>query len=298
MYSGLALALIAVLVVNAFNSIRTRATVQRVLHLRKLLPSSASLSLKEHVNPFVDELMLVFEMTGLIIDTATPKFVGASVPLLTAQEHSHHSWHATAYKGREYGLWRWSWLDAFGRLVLLQSGPLSLASIGGVEAGTLPFFFLPVFLPFVRSSISSLFVFHGLEEIEHGALTGQCLTDKSYLFWRIVAWLGNIGFLCIHLLLPPVVRILWQPAVLLRPRCYGDLVLYYLQARSDVPHDGRNGVVDVVALCARPARVAARLLLCHGLYAQARPRARSQVRSGQDGYLRPEDVTWASYLQR
>lgn len=227
-YSGLALALIAVLVVNAFNSIRTRATVQRVLHLRKLLPSSASLSLKEHINPFVDELMLVFKMTGLIIDTATPKFVGASVPLLTAQEHSHHSWHATAYKGREHGLWRWSWLDAFGRLVLLQSGPLSLASIGGVEAGTLPFFFLPVFLPFVRSSISSLFVFHGLEEIEHGALTGQCLTDKSYLFWRIVAWLGNIGFLCIHLLLPPVVRILWQPAVLLRPRCYGDLVLYYL----------------------------------------------------------------------
>merc|ERR1712039_29496 len=214
--------------INIANFVRPRKSLPRVLRLRRLLPSSTALSAKTHENVFVEEFMLLFEMTGVIIDEATPKWVGQSVPMITAQEHTHHAHHTAAIKERAPGWWRWSWLDAFGRLVMLHSGPLSIASIGALEAGSLPFFFIPVFMPFIRSSVSSLFCYHGLEEIEHGALTGQCLIDECNLFWRILGTVGNVGFLCIHFLMPPVVRLIWQPSVLFSPRCYVDFVLYYL----------------------------------------------------------------------
>lgn len=186
-------------------------------------------------NVFVHEYNLLFDEIAHLVDTGVPRRVGRDVPAIVKQENLHAVLHNVGRDERlhetEDPLVRWQWLIFIGRIVLHRLGPLSIATLSMLEASSLPIFWFPFFLPFIRNSMAPVIAFHGIEEIEHGVVTSYHLRQKlgsMEFFWGLLAYPGTVIFSINLFLLPPVVLLLSRPSLLFRLQTYPDLILYYM----------------------------------------------------------------------
>jgi len=76
--------------------------------------------------------------------------------------------------------------------------------------------------------MTNLFVFHGMEELEHGSLTVQSLRKQSNLIVLVATFPIVLVVHIVLLLSPPIMLILTNPKILLLPSSYLDLFQYYL----------------------------------------------------------------------
>jgi len=243
---------LAAIIVVALNVIippfTRRAPIRRTLYVREITSppslieenkisdddgaSSDSSSKAINNNPFAAEFIVMFEYTAIIVDYAVMKYVGEDVRILTKQETKHALLHLAAIKqhkakGEQATRWRWFvWLADFSFLRLGRAFGTSITL--HIEASAWGWMYIPMALPFLKGSLSNLFVFHGMEEAEHGALTVQSLRKQTYPLVSLLTFPVVIVLHLMFLFLPPLVAIITRPSLLLLPRSYLDFVSYLL----------------------------------------------------------------------
>lgn len=209
-------------------------TTTRVLNLREIVSAPELMMAGEsHLSsPFTKEFNILFELVGNILDCAVMKYVDQSVPFLSRQEAKHAALHLKTHSMREKQgeqAPRWNWLIwLFDLLFLRCSFTLGIALCVHVEAGAWAWFFLPLRLPFVRDALPNLFVFHGMEECEHGALTVQHLRARSNIGMLLLTFPLAVVAHFVLLLCPPVMLLCLHPQLLKRSSTYTSLLRYYL----------------------------------------------------------------------
>jgi len=228
---------VAVILLNVLisKSSASRTPVSRVLYLREITspPSSmVTLSGQEHKNVFIAEFIVLFEYISNILDYAVMKYVGEDVKILSKQEGKHAVLHIAAMKQRktegEHAT-RWKWFLWLADFLLLRCGrALGISLVTHIEAAAWAWFFLPLYLPFVKTGLPNLFVFHGMEEVEHGALTVQSLRKQTNPIFSLITFPLIVIVHIVLLLSPPISAIIMHPGLLLSPASYIDLLNYYL----------------------------------------------------------------------
>jgi len=124
---------------------------------------------------------------------------------------------------------RWKWFTWLADLLLLRCGrTLGVSLALHIEAAAWAWFYYTVSLPFVSGSLPNLFVFHGMEEVEHGALTVQQLRKQTSIFLSLLTFPIVVVVHVVLLLSPPVSALILRPGLLLNPRIYVDLFNYYM----------------------------------------------------------------------
>lgn len=222
-----------------YDSVRPKQKTSRTLFLRKLKQEGddvmSAMSGGEVSNPFLEEFLKLFMLFAHTVDYAVMKYVGSKVPLLVKQEYGHAKMHHQAVKKEkvEHGdsMGRWKWFLFLSDLFLLRVGKtIGTALCGYVEASSWVWGIVPECFPFVRFNgfMSDLMAFHALEEAEHAAVTLQELKPKSSVLVNLLLFPLAVVFHALYMLLPPFVCLLTQPVLLLQPKTYVHLLLYYL----------------------------------------------------------------------
>jgi len=231
--------LFAVVLVVMLNVLITKLVSRkpnsRILYLREITSppnSMVTISGQEHKNVFTAEFVVLFEYISNILDYAVMKYVGEDVRILSKQEGKHAILHIAAMKHRKNdgeSATRWRWFLWLADFLMLRCGrTLGLSLVTHIEAAAWAWFFLPLYLPFVKIGLPNLFVFHGMEEVEHGALTVQALRKQTNPVFSLVTFPLVVIVHIVLLLCPPISAIVMHPGLLLSPRSYVDLLNYYL----------------------------------------------------------------------
>lgn len=208
----------------------TKVTVQRTLYLREVKSPVQKLQETGGLgNPFCAEFLLVVDDLAHVLDLAVMKYVDSDVPMLALQERQHSKLHrmcedANAAKN---GGDRWAWLRRIAELLLLRNRTLGVSLAGHLEAGAWVWFALPLTLPFCKGFASNLFLFHGMEEMEHGALTLNSLQRQSGPLLAVATLPFVVAGYFVFFLAPPIVRAVAEPSLLALPSTYGHLANYY-----------------------------------------------------------------------
>jgi len=229
--------LFAAIIVVVLNVILTpllrRPPVPRVLYLREITsPPSSMVSVEQSKNAFVAEFIVLFEFISNILDYAVMKYVGEDVSILSKQEGKHAVLHLAAMKYRKTqgeNATRWGWFLWLADFLLLRCGRVLGVSLAlHIEAAAWCWFYVPVVSPFVKGGLPNLFVFHGMEEVEHGALTVHCLRKQTSILLSLLTFPLVVIVHIVLLLCPPLSAIIVRPQLLLLPQTYLDLVYYYI----------------------------------------------------------------------
>jgi hypothetical protein len=187
---------------------------------------------KEHKNPFTAEFVVLFEYISNILDYAVMKYVADDVRILSKQEGKHAVLHIAAMKQRKSDgepATRWKWLLFLSDLLMLRCGrALGVVLVTHIEAAAWAWFFIPLYLPCVNAGLPNLFVFHGMEEVEHGALTVQSLRKQTNPVFSLITFPIVVIVHFVLLLCPPIATIILHPQLLLKPKSYLDLLNYYI----------------------------------------------------------------------
>lgn len=202
------------------------------LYLRTLKKSGASmLTGNETGNIFLEEMNLLTDLVVPKVDFCVMKVVGGDLPILVQQERLHAKMHNEGKSERRrlnQGMAHWSWLVGIADFFLLRAGrEVGLSCAGFVEATAGVWIYLQMVLPFTRGFMSNEFVYHALEEFEHGALTTQYLRKQVGILTPLFTFPVLLVFFFLYFLTPPIVVLLTNPAILKKPRTYADFVLYY-----------------------------------------------------------------------
>jgi len=230
-----AIALVAFLNVVIPKLTTSRKPIERVLYLREITSSPQSMVTlpgHHHKNPFVAEFIVLFEYLANVVDYGVMKFVGEDVGILSKQEQKHALLHLAAIKQRkadgEHAL-RWKWFTAITEFLVLRCGKtFGSALVLHAEATSWAWMFLPVYLPWLKEGLPNLFVFHGMEEVEHGALTIQSLKNRTNPVLLLLTAPGAVILIFVVLLCPPISVLIFQPKLLFSLKTYFDLVIFYL----------------------------------------------------------------------
>jgi hypothetical protein len=212
-----------------------RTPTKRVLQLREITSPASSMVVGQddiHKNVFVAEFVVLFEYISNILDYSVMKYVGEDVSILSRQEGKHAVLHIAAMKHRKLQgehATRWKWFLWLADLLLLRCGrALGVSLVTHIEAAAWSWFFFPIYLPFVKNGLPNLFVFHGMEEVEHGALTVQSLRKQTNVVFSLLTFPIVIIVHIVLLLCPPISAIMMNPKLLLLPQTYLNLINYYL----------------------------------------------------------------------
>jgi len=183
-------------------------------------------------NVYVTEFNTLFEFLSNTLDYAVMKYVGDNIKILSKQEEKHAVLHLQAKKQRKNEgetASRYNWFFWLADYLLLRCGPqLGIPLCLHIESAAWAWFYYPLMLPFVSKNLTNLFVFHGMEEIEHGALTVQLLRSKTSL---LVSFLTFPIVLIVHIVLllsPPIVLLIQHPYFIFNLKNNIDFVKYYL----------------------------------------------------------------------
>lgn len=99
---------------------------------------------------------------------------------------------------------------------------MGMAVSGYFEASIwAPFYFMAPYT-------NNLQVYHALEELEHGALTVDCLASRTTFIWKIAALIPMIVAYAVFLFAPPIMRLIVKPELLLSPKTIPNLIHYYV----------------------------------------------------------------------
>lgn len=205
--------------------------MSRTLNLRKLQSSSAGLLQgSSDQNIIAKEFGVLIDCISDVLDIAVMKYVGNGVPMISEQECQHAKMHREVQRehaGNGDSVHRWKWLIWIADFFLLRCGaPLGISLCGHIEACAWVWFGLPLMTP-ISGFANNIYVFHGLEEIEHGALTVQDLGAKSKILIDFASFPLSVAFHFLLLLSAPVVVLLVQPSKYLQPKTYLDLSSYF-----------------------------------------------------------------------
>lgn len=229
--------LIPVIIINVLHKQLSsgRKLVSRTLLLREITSSPetmVTLKGQEHKNPFTAEFVVLFEFLSNVLDYAVMKYVGTDVAILSRQEGKHAVLHLAAMKHRKNdgeGAVRWKWFVSLADLLCLRCGrALGLVLVTHIEAAAWAWFFIPLYLPFVKTGLPNLFVYHGMEEVEHGALTVHSLRKQTNVLYSLLTFPVVVIVHIVLLLCPPISTLIMRPSLLLSPQTYLDLINYYL----------------------------------------------------------------------
>lgn len=175
---------------------------------------------------------MLFDMLGHVPDYGVLKWTDGACPLLQKQEQQHAKLHLEcqeAIRRSDDARRRWRWFAVLGETLLLRAGPwLGRTLVGHVEAGSTYWFYLAIRSPFCAGFADNLYIFHAMEEIEHAELTVQALQQRSSPILAAVTLPLTVVFEAIFFLLPPIVRLVAEPSLLLDPRTCPNLLMYYL----------------------------------------------------------------------
>eukprot|EP00931_Biecheleriopsis_adriatica_P093001 TRINITY_DN6674_c0_g1_i2.p1 TRINITY_DN6674_c0_g1~~TRINITY_DN6674_c0_g1_i2.p1 ORF type:complete len:276 (+),score=26.42 TRINITY_DN6674_c0_g1_i2:55-882(+) len=204
--------------------------MSRTLCLRKLQSDSAgSLQGSTSHNIIAKEFSVLIDSISDVLDIAVMKYVGNSIPILSEQECQHAKMHREVqceHASNGDNVYRWRWLNWIAQFFLLRCGaPLGISLCGHIEACAWVWFGVPLLTP-ICGFADNIYVFHGFEEIEHGALTVQCLGARSNLLIDWACFPLSVAFHFLLLLSAPVVVLLTKPGKYLHPKTYLDLSAY------------------------------------------------------------------------
>lgn len=203
------------------------------LYLRKLaLPGGGLLGGSEVTNAFTEEFNLVLDIALPAMDCCVMRAIDKEMPILSQQECLHAKMHREALRERtlrkEPGA-RWDWLGTLAHVMLNRAGQqFAIGCVGHVEATSGIFLYVAAKLPFLPGFFNDAVMYHVMEELEHGPLTTASLRQKVHPLVPLLAFPFMALFFVALFLLPPVGLLLAKPWLLLRPRTYTELVLYYL----------------------------------------------------------------------
>lgn len=204
--------------------------MSRTLCLRRLRSGSAGcLQGSTGQNIIAKEFGVLIDVISDVLDIAVMRYVGNGIPILSEQECQHAKLHREVQRehaGNGDNVYRWRWLTWIAQFFLLRCGaPLGLSLCGHIEACAWVWFGLPLLTP-VSGFADNIYVFHGFEEVEHGALTVQYLGANSNILVDWASFPLSVAFHFFLLLSAPVVVLLTSPGKYLLPKTYLDLSAY------------------------------------------------------------------------
>lgn len=184
-------------------------------------------------NIFLREYLLVVDVIAPKLDFSVMKALQREIPLLTKQEHLHAKMHNQAQAERrrrqeQADMKRWAWFISLADLFLLRLGKEICGTTAGfIEVSAPTWMFLSMSLPWNKGFANNEYVFHSMEELEHGELTTQFLRTKvhplsSLLLLPVVVVVFGILFLA-----PPVMVLVCQPLQFFKLKNVGPLIRYY-----------------------------------------------------------------------
>jgi len=186
-------------------------------------------------NPFLREEGLRFHVLADKIDYSVMKLIQADVPILAAQEHQHAKFHHMACKntdGTDFITLRW--VAKVHDVLFLRTPKWMMAGFCFMfeSMSTLAAYAFAV-LPWNKSSLTNLQIFHWFEEVEHATVTCHYLRELCPFYVRF-ACMFLFGMLMeVALVIPltmPLYAVYCNPKIVFKPRTYLiDLPLYYFQ---------------------------------------------------------------------
>lgn len=202
------------------------------LYLRKLQQSGADMLVGcETDNIFLAEYLLLIDLLFPKVDFSVMKALQRDIPLLSKQEHLHAKMHNQAKaerKRQEQSMKRWEWFIYLADLFLLRMGPEIGGTIAGfVESTSALWMYLPMALPFNRRFGNNEYVFHSMEELEHGPLTTQYLRSKLHPLSPLLLFPIAVVVFAVFFLFPPVAVLVFEPTQFFKLRNVGHLARYY-----------------------------------------------------------------------
>lgn len=185
-------------------------------------------------NMFCQEQSELFDVLLPLLDYCVMKHAATELPVLSEQERLHAKMHHESNKERKAANsipFRWRWLVTIGRYLLRDcpSPQVQLGLCGHIEATTSVWVYTMYVMPFTRGFFTNGLLYHALEETEHGSLTTQWMRNKLYTLMPLLTFPFAVVLYFSLFLLPPVMKLLIEPTLLLRKpiKTCQDLVLYY-----------------------------------------------------------------------
>ena len=203
------------------------------LTLRRLKVGGAELLQgQETSSAFLDEYDLLSDLLFPKLDFCVMKSIDRNIPLLAKQEQLHAKMHNEAQKERKRleqpGLWRWSWYISLADVFLLRLGRHVGSTLAGfAEASSSVWFYIPMILSPTKNYMNNECAYHALEELEHGILTTQFLRHQVSPLSPLFAFPLVVVFFAIYFFGPPIMVLLVQPSLLLKPKSYKDFLAYH-----------------------------------------------------------------------
>ena len=202
------------------------------LYLRKLKKSGSDmLGGSTCDNIFTAECNLVADLCFPKLDLRVMKSLEDSLPILSKQEQLHAKMHNQGQAERKrlhHSMARWSWFVFICDTLLLRLGKeIGCGCAGFCEATSGVWFYLPMVLPFLKDFMTDEYVYHAMEELEHGPLTTEYLRGQVFPLTPLLLFPIMVVFYAVYFLFPPLVKLIFEPHLLLKPKTYKDFCLYY-----------------------------------------------------------------------
>jgi len=230
--SGTGMAFSMVCFAHFLDKFRGRYHIHQKIVVRDLQSTGTELNQGcSSTNVHMQEFNLMLDHIFPIFDFGVMKVLQSDLPAVSKQEHLHAKMHREAAKaenGRvEDPLKRWTWLYLLTDFLILRCGKMMTITLcGATEASTYLWGYAP--FCYMDKYMDNVLLFHFMEESEHSMLTVQGFKKQGSVILNFVLYPLFAIFTFVLFFLPPYVRMLAEPSLLLNPKTYIDLVKFHL----------------------------------------------------------------------